>query len=307
LPIPDPTRRTLPTKTSAARALAALSLLAALAVPAVVPTVTGCTTLYHVGSGRMRERAPSSEIEADGEFVRHLRLRLAPSHTKRFEALLEECVAAARAARLDGTHGWMTYREPPGRYWIVTIADAEEEFPLPADLHGFVGSILASAAESERAAADARAEGEAALDGLEIEVEWNLLLRTKSEWSTVEAMSTATHPKAHWIDRTIRPGMEAEFDRALAARTAFFAKRDYPLPVEGFVVRAGAPGRAVQVVFPVDWPTFHGATSFFEFSKTLDEAGRQEYADRKADLLRTMSRAEYHDASFVSELSYAVE
>ncbi len=264
----------------------------------------GCHSAERGTAGRMRERAPATEFPAEGVLVRHLRLRLAPSHTRRFEAVLEECAAAARSARLDETHAWMAYREPPGRYWIVQLADDEGSFALPDDLRGFVSAILEKAEAAGETTRNPREEAEAELAKLEIEVEWNLLLQTKSGWGTVDAMSTATHPKARLIDRTIRPGMEAEFDRALSARTAFFARRDYPLPVEGFVVRAGAPGRAIQVVFPVDWPSFHAATSFFEFSKTLDEEGQREYAERKADLLETMSRAEYYDGSFVPEISF---
>ena len=86
---------------------------------------------------------------------------------------------------------------------------------------------------------------------------------------------------------------------------AFLARSGYPLPVEGFTLpHVGSPRRAMQAVFPVAWGSFHESTSFFAFSKTLDEAGQAEYAERKADLLETMSCAEYYDASFVPELSY---
>ena len=65
--------------------------------------------------------------------------------------------------------------------------------------------------------------------------------------------------------------------------------------------------RAPQVVFPVDWSSFHDSDSFFAFVEGLDEAAREDYAARKAALMVTMAGAEYFDASFVPELSYSAE
>ena len=250
------------------------------------------------GATESRTGAPH-DFGAEGIFARHLRVRLAPSHTKRFEAILEACVAAARRKGLPGSHDWLAYREPPGRYWLIQFADAADGFAIPATLEGFVGHLGRTGSDREHDELMRR------LAELEVEVEWEHLLRMKSAWSTVDEMNTATHPKARLIERTIRPGREADFDRALAARTAFLARSGYPLPVEGFTLpHVGSPRRAMQAVFPVAWGSFHESTSFFAFSKTLDEAGQAEYAERKADLLETMSCAEYYDASFVPELSY---
>ena len=120
-------------------------------------------------------------------------------------------------------------------------------------------------------------------------------------------MSTDTHPKARIMDRRIRPGMEAAFDAALTARTAFLAKHDYPLPIEGFAIRSGAPGRSWQALFPVDWPSFHERDSFYAFVQSLDQALQDEYAGLKAALMETMASAEYYDANFAPELRYRAE
>jgi len=108
---------------------------------------------------------------------------------------------------------------------------------------------------------------------------------------------------ARFVDRDLPRNLQGA-DRALAARTAFFAEHDYPLPVEGFAVRSGAPGRALQVVFPADWSSFHATDSFYAFVQGLGEAEQEDYAGRKAALMETMSSAEYHDGSFAAELSY---
>jgi hypothetical protein len=142
------------------------------------------------------------------------------------------------------------------------------------------------------------------LAALEYEIEWNLLTRQKQLWSTVESVSTATHPAARLMLRTVRPGHEADFERTLAQRTAFLEDHGYPLPVEGFVVLSGAPGTALQVVFPRDWPSFHARESFWEFAQLLPEPEREEYMRRKAELMQTMLSAEYYEAGVVAEACY---
>ncbi len=245
--------------------------------------------------------ATATSFDAEGVYVRHLRLRLAPSHTHAFEAMMKRCVEAASGAKLPEPYDWLCYREPPGRYWLLLFSDTIDGFATPETLVGFADHIGRAEGES------ALAEIMAMLAGLEYEIEWEIFFQQKANWSTVEAMSTASHPKARIMDRTIRPGMEAAFEAALAARTAFLVDHGYPLPVEGFVIRSGAPQRALQVVFPVDWSTFHETDSFSAFVRGLDEAAQEEYAERKASLMATMSRAEYNDGNFAPELSYRSE
>lgn len=250
------------------------------------------------GCASLRAPHPAASLDADGVFVRHVRLRLAPADTKGFEAVMKRCVEIASAANLPDDHEWLCYRESPGRYWILTFSDSATGFATPRGLPGFVEHIAAFGGDS------CRRELRSMLADIEYETEWIVVLQQKASWSTVAEMTTATHPKARIVDRTIRPGMAAAFDEALAARTAFMATQGYPLPIEGFVVRSGAPGRAMQVLFPVDWSSFHAADSFYAFSLQLPPAAQEAYAAHKAALLPTMSRAEYHDASFVAELSY---
>jgi len=211
---------------------------------------------------------------------------------------MERLVAAASAGGLTRRERWLCYREPPGRYWILSYGESPGGFLVPGTLRGLVEHV------GRAAGPQVHAELAAMLAGLEYETEWEILLQQKRDWSTVDSMSTDTHPEARVMERTIRPGRETAFDQALTARTAFLREAGYPLPVQGFVARDGAPGRAFQVVFPVNWSSFHEASSFYGFSKSLDEAGREAYAARKAALLETMSGAEYYHGGFAAELSY---
>ena len=272
-------------------------MTAAIAIM-LIALFSGCQS-YRAGSG-MHSRAETT-IDADGIFVRHLRLRLAPSHTQAFETIIRRCVQAAKAEGLPESYEWLCYRESPGRYWLLSFSKTIDGFATPESLRAFALFL-------------GRVEGKVALDeiselmvGLEYETEWEIIFQQKSSWSTVEGMSTATHSKARIMDRTIRPGMEEAFENALAARTAFLVEHGYELPIEGFVIRRGAPGRALQVVFPVDWSSFHEMNSFGAFIRGLDESAQDEYAGLKRALMVAMSKAEYYDGDFLGELSYSSE
>lgn len=260
-------------------------------------------TWFVLVAGCATTRAPDLTLSygADGVYVRHLRFRITPSHTKDFEEMMKRCVAAASAAKLPDDYAWLCYREPPGRYWLLFFSDTIDGFIPPASLAGFVGHV--GRAESVEAASEIMAM----LAGLEYVTEWEVVFQQKTNWSSVDNMFTATHPKARIMDRTIRFGMEEAFEAALAARTAFLVEHGYPLPIEGFAMRLGAPGRAMQVVFPVDWASFHETDSFYAFVQRLDEAAQEDYAARKAVLMVTMASAEYYDGDFVRELSYSAE
>ena len=273
-----------------------------------MPTLFAVATLLLTSSGcatyRPASTAQAATFDAQGTFVRHVRVRLRPSHTKAFEALMARCVQAAQAADLSPEHEWLCYRESPGRYWVLWFSeDAEGLFvpEAPDALAGFASFI--AGLESDRA----RNEIDSRLVKLDYDIEWKLVSRQKSEWSTANEMSTATHPKARMMVRFIEPGKEAAFDRALEVRTAFLLEHGYRLPIEGFVTLDGAPGTALQVVFPVDWPSFHSTDSFGEFVRNLDDAAQVIYAQRKEALMATMKRAEFYDADFLPELSFSVE
>jgi len=248
--------------------------------------------------------AATESFEASGVHVRHVRLRVAPAQTQDFEALVERCVESAATAGLPDEYDWLCYRESPGRYWLITFSGERDGFAIPTSEHP-LRTFARHVADQE--GPSARAEIDERLAALEYELEWSMLTRQRLEWSTVEEMSTATHPAARIMLRTVRPGLEADFERALAERTAFLKDHGYPLPVEGFVILSGAPGAAMQVVFPRDWPSFHARESFWEFVQRLPEPEREEYMRCKADLMRTMLSAEYYDAEYLEPASYGAK
>lgn len=234
-------------------------------------------------------------------YARHLRLRIAPSHTKAFEALMKRCVEAASRAQLPAEGHWLCYREPPGRYWLLAFSAAQLEFTVPHRTGSFKGFVTEV---GQAAGADVAADLQAMLAEIEYETEWELLLQRKGVWCSPQELDMSVHPVARMMERLILPAMEEAFEAALAARTAFLVEHEYPLPIEGFAIRAGAEQRAMQVVFPTDWSTFHGSQSFGAFILSLNESCQAEYAQRKAALMATMASAEYYDGSFVAELSY---
>lgn len=261
-------------------------LLLALALPGLL----GCAG---------PRQADVSGFDAEGVLVRHLRVRVAPSHTKDFEALVARCKAAAQDAGLGDEHSWLCYRESPGRYWLLWFG--QDELAIPTGRDG----LRAFAEHFGRAGDGAALDDIAArLERLEVHQEWNVLHRQHGPWSTVESMSTRTHPMARMMVRSVRPGHEQAFHDALTARTSFLAQRGYPLPIEGFVTLAGSPGTALQVVFPTDWVSFHGTHSFGAFVKALSAEDQAAYADVKARLMETMSRAEFYDGEVLPELSF---
>ncbi len=263
-----------------------------IAVVSTLLGALGCATSRAVGT-------TSSAFEAGGIFMCNIRVRLAPSHTQAFEKLLKRCVTAAQSAESRGvSHHWLCYREPPGRYWLIFFSDTIDGFQTPCAFPGFALAVARTeSVEAER-------EVKRMLHDLEFEVEWEHVSRQKADWSTVNDMSTTTHPVARVMLRTVRPGMEKAFEHALAARTAFLARQGYPLPIEGFATRSGLVGREMQAVFGVDWSSFHATDSFHAFVQSLDEAAREEYAGLKATLMQTMSGAEYYDGTFAPELRF---
>lgn len=266
----------------------------------LVPWLLAAGALH--GCATVPTAAGTAVYAADGVHLRHVRLRVAPAQTQDFEALMERCVAVATESELPSEWDWLCYLEPPGRYWLLTFADEPDRFPIPDSsepLRTFVHALADHADPATRRALVG------ALEALEYELEWQLVARQKRAWSTVEEMATSEHPMARLMVRTVRPGAEAAFERALAERTAFLVERGYPLPVEGFVVRSGWPGTALQVVFPRDWPSFHARESFWQFSLHLPDDQRAAYLQRKDALMRTMASAEYYDGKVRPDASYA--
>lgn len=241
---------------------------------------------------------PSPPFEGDGIHVQHLRINVSPSDLRAFDALMGRLVVAAHAARLGTPYHWLCYREGDNRYWLLFFGESASEFAVPATFEGIaaqIGSAEGAMAKTEIMALESM---------LHYETEWRLVFQQKMSWSTVAEMSTGTHPKARIIERAVRPGKEAAFNQALDAWTAFLFEHEYPLPVEGFALRSGEFGAALQVVFPADWDTYRRSATFGVFASQLDEKAQQKFADLDAALTSTLAGIRHFDGDFASELSY---
>lgn len=121
-------------------------------------------------------------------------------------------------------------------------------------------------------------------------------------WSTVEGMSTSTHPKGRLTLYWVRPGWEEEFDKAMRKQAILLREVSYPYPVEGFRWRLGSPGVNYIAIFPDNWQSFFAQNAVTTY---LSQHGR--LADFKAIQERismSVYRTEQHDIDFDAELSF---
>ncbi len=241
--------------------------------------------------------AASDAYDAEGVHVRHVRIQVAPSHSTTFESMMAECVRVATAAALPEEHEWLCYFEPPTRYWLLWFSETPSGFAAPAVPDPLVGFV------NEIARHDDGSQVPEALATLDYHIEWHALHRQKTAWSTVSSMNSAEFKVAGMMVHTVRPGEEAAFKQALAARTAFLGENGYPFPIEGFVTLAGAPGTALQVAFPTDWSDVR--TSFRAFAAGLSESAGEAYSKRSLSLRATTISTEVYDGEVRRELCYA--
>ena len=236
---------------------------------------------------------PSTSIEADGPRLRHLRVRIVPEQTKRFEELMKACVECAG----NDSAPWLCYREPPGHYWLIQVSPQGAPFPYAEGLQGFVTSVTARSTPARRDALLRQ------LSELRYETRWSIVTQQVSSWSTVDRVNPKTHGKARIMMREVKPGMLTAFAKALTERTALFDDIGHPLPIVGYATLSGAASRQFQVVFAEDWGTFHDRQSFGIWAKTLPPSEQDRYAARKAALMRTMNNAAWFDGTYADELS----
>lgn len=157
---------------------------------------------------------------------------------------------------------------------------------------------------SSRGGSDTKATAGATrlLADLTYQTEWISIARQYLGWSTVESMSSSTHPMARIVDFSIKPGMEKAFSLAMAARTRFLIEHEYPLPIESFALAEEAPSRAWMVLFAPTWKTLHGSDSIDDFAAGLDPQATKELTALDAGLAETVSAIDFYDASFAANL-----
>jgi len=98
---------------------------------------------------------PSQALEADGIYVRHLRIKVEPEHTPALEVMMKRLVEVARSANLPASYDWLCYREQPDRYWLLVFGDSASGFVIPPTLAGFVSHVSAAGGDAVRTEVEA--------------------------------------------------------------------------------------------------------------------------------------------------------
>ena len=276
----------------------ALSFCQAILFSAGWCILPGCMS-KHTTAGFDFENNRTSPA-ADGIYVSHLRLHVTPSDVEEYEALMRRCTAAAHSAELPESHEWLCYRATPCRYDIIRFSDTIDGFATPHDFRAFIRAIARAASLVALEDINQR------LAVIEFQIEWQFLSQQYSAWSTVESITTATHPKARVTEYTVKDKAMARFNRALSARTDFLRKTGYALPIEGFVVLSQPPARAWQVVFPVSWEQYHRSDSLRAFTNRLSPTDQRELQRLDRSLAKTVSSVEQYDVDHAPELRYSV-
>ncbi|MGE0555226.1 MAG: hypothetical protein AB7R55_17490 [Gemmatimonadales bacterium] len=231
--------------------------------------------------------------QAEGVYVRLLDVRVEPSDAAVWEAAVEGVARAARVSQLEACCAWLLYREGPYRYRVVLFSDGLADLDTP---ESFAEAFAGTPGEALFRASVQR------LQRTRYEVVEDLIHQMVRGWSTVDEMSTASHPKGRLTKYWVRPGADAAFDAAMREYAALLTAVGYPYPVEGFRWRVGSPSVNYVVVFPDAWSGFLGENGI---RPTLERHGRA--ADYDALLMRiaaTVSRVEYHDIDYDPALSY---
>ncbi|MEC9374189.1 MAG: hypothetical protein VYC34_10115 [Planctomycetota bacterium] len=274
------------------RPLIALALLLPLTLLS-----TGCATLWAPTSADRLESAAQPE----GVYVRHIRLRVAPADVADFESLMHDLAVAATRANLAPEHAWLCYAEPPCRYWLISFGETPGGAVAEQSFESFARRIAAESGAMPRGDLNQR------LAAIDVREDWSHLHRQTLRWSTVEQMTTATHPKARMVLYRIDKDRIADFDRAMVERTAFLIENEYPLPIEAFLRLNTARAEAIRVVFPVDWPSFYERDSMDAFQGRLDDAQAARLEELDQQLIETVTWMEYFDADFIPRLNFGAE
>jgi hypothetical protein len=238
--------------------------------------------------------ATSARAQQDGGvYVRLLDIRVEPDDAMEWEAAVEAIAGAARESSAEFCCDWLLYRQGSFRYRVVFFSDGLGDLVTP---EVFANAIAGTPGE------DSFRKAVQQLQATRYEVVDDVVHQKIQAWSTVEEMSTATHPKGHLTKYWVRPGAEKAFDAAMRDQTALLKDVAYPYPLEGFQWRVGSPGVNYVVIFPDAWPAFLGEHAV---RAVMQRRGRE--ADYQALLDRiaaTVYRVEQQDIDFDASLSY---
>ncbi|MCH7848680.1 MAG: hypothetical protein IIB53_10000 [Planctomycetes bacterium] len=240
--------------------------------------------------------SPFDEAQEFGVYVQALEITVEPEDVDRFENAVGTIAREAATSDIGEDHEWILYRAGLHRYWAILFSEKLQDFDTMESLRqAFAGT-----------ASEVRFQ--TAVDELletRFLVESQVITQMVNPWSTVEGMSTATHPKARVVKYAVKPNRHDEFDAAIRDYVRLLKEIEYPYPIEGFRWQFGRPGENWLVTFPDNWSDFHGVND-------LDTIARQHDAHERLQVIRSridnaVRATTQHDLDFVASLSYSSE
>lgn len=231
--------------------------------------------------------------EGSGVYVRLVTIEVDPADAPDWEATVQRIARAARQSNLESCCDWLLYREGPYRYRAVFFSEGFADLDTPESFgRAFAGTPGEAAFR----------EGVRRIQTTRYEVTEDVVHQMVAGWSTVEGMSTATHPKARITKYWVRPGAEKAFDKAMREQAKLLKAVKYPYPVEGFRWRLGSPNVNYVNVFPDAWAGFFGENSIRAVLRRHDREA--EYDALLKRIAATVLRMEHHYIDYASSLSY---
>lgn len=232
----------------------------------------------------------SSEL---GVFVRLVTISVKPSSSPEWESAVAQIAEAARTSGLEECCDWLLYREGPHLYHAVFFSTGMEDLDTP---ESFARAFSGTPGEKSFW------EGIRKMQATQYEVLGDLVHQMDDRWSTVESMSTASHPKGVMTRYWVRPGAEDDFDETIRDLMELLKAVEYPYPVEGFRWRVGSPNVNYINVFPDSWQAFYDGNNPRAF---LERRGRlSEWEELQQRIAASVIRVEEHYIDFLEELSF---
>jgi len=232
-------------------------------------------------------------VEDSGVYIRLVTVEVNPADAQEWEAGVQRIVEAARQSDLGSCCSWLLYREGPYQYHAVFFSKSLADLDTPESF---------SRAFSGTSGEKAFGEGVRKVQATRYEVKEDVVHQMVSGWSTVDGMSTATHPKARLTKYWVRPGAEDAFDVAMREHANLLKAVEYPYPVEGFRWRVGSPNVNYVIVFLDSWAGYFGKN---EIRTLLQRHDREaEYDALLKRIAATVHRVQHHDIDYASLLSY---
>jgi hypothetical protein len=208
------------------------------------------------------------------------------------EAWLSACRGLARAAGASKADAaWLLHRSNAGDYFVVTFGTLLELQEPGSIGGGFVGSEASSLRDEFKR-----------LHSVGYEVLSDEVWEQVPSWSTVDDMSSTTHPGVDQRSYWVRPGGFPVVDVAFREMATLLKQNRYPYPTEGFRSVFGSKGTAHMITFFGERGKYYESEDPRVF---LEARGlTQRWRDFEERLAEATYRAERVEALYLDDGSY---